>query len=73
MKWVYLATAPEQLQAEMWRDMLVAEGIPALVRGGDTTPILGVSASPCRIMVAEDRLERAREVLEERLGLEDVQ
>ena len=72
MKWVYLATAPEQLQAEMWRDMLVAEGIPALVQSGDTTPFLGVSASPCRIMVAEDLLERAREVLEERLRPEDL-
>ena len=72
MKWVYLATAPDQLQAEMWRDMLVEEEIPALVQGGDMTTFLGVSANPCRIMVADDRLERAREVLRERLGPEEL-
>jgi len=68
VSWVYLATAPDQLQAEMWRDLLVEEGIPALVRGGDMSSFLGVSAQPCRIMVAADRLERAREVLGERLN-----
>lgn len=71
MRWVYLTTAPDQLQAEMWRDLLVEEGVPALVRGGDMSSFLGVSAQPCRIMVADDRVERAREVLGERLNPED--
>jgi hypothetical protein len=64
MKWVYLATARGQLEAEMWRDMLVAEGIPALVRQGDTSAFLGISAYPCGIMVAEDRLEHAKEIID---------
>ena len=68
MKWVDLATAPDQLHAEMWRDLLVEKGIPAVVRPGDTSTFLGVSAYPCRVMVAEDRLERARELIEPRLG-----
>ena len=71
MRWVYLATAPDQLQAEMWRDLLVEEEVPALVRGGDMSSFLGVSAQPCRIMVADDRVERAREVLGERLNPEE--
>ena len=71
MRWVYLTTAPDQLQAEIWRDLLVEEGVPALVRGGDMSSFLGVSAQPCRIMVADDRVERAREVLGERLNPED--
>ena len=68
MKWVLLTTAPDQLQAEMWRDLLLEEGLSALVRPGDTASFLGVSAYPCRILVAEGQLERAREVLDERLG-----
>ena len=71
MRWVYLTTAPDQLQAEIWRDLLVEEGVPALVGGGDMSSFLGVSAQPCRIMVADDRVERAREVLGERLNPED--
>ena len=68
MKWVLLTTAPDQLQAEMWRDLLVEEGFSALVRSGDTASFLGVSAYPCRILVPEGQRERAREVLDERLG-----
>lgn len=68
MKWVHFTTAPDQLQAEMWRDLLVEEGISALVRQGDTASFLGVSAYPCRILVPEEQVDRAREVMEERLG-----
>lgn len=68
MKWAHLATAQGQLEAEMWRNLLLEEGVPAAVRQGDTMAFLGVSVYPCRVVVAEDRLERAREVLEARLG-----
>ena len=64
VKWVYLTTAPDQLQAEMWSQILVNEGVPAMVRPSDTVTFLGVSARPCRILVAEDRLERAKDVME---------
>ena len=60
--WTYLTTAPDQIQAEMWRDMLVKEGVPAVIRPGDTSTFLGVSVYPCRILVADDKLERAREI-----------
>ena len=68
MKWVLLTTAPDQLQAEMWRDLLVEDGFKAIVRPGDTTSFLGVSPYPCRILVADDELERASDALETRLA-----
>jgi len=70
LSWVYLATAPDQLVAEMWRDLLVGDGIAALVRSGDTASYLGVSAYPCRVLVREDDRERAKKTLEDRLGRE---
>ena len=72
MKWVILTTAPDQLVAEMWREILVGEGISARVRAGDTASFMGVSNYPCRIMVPEDDRERAAEVLESQLGLESL-
>ena len=68
MKWVTLATAPDQLQAEMWQGLLREEGIPAVVHSGDTSGFLGVIGNPCRVMVLESELERAKEIMEERLG-----
>ncbi len=68
MKWVDLTTAPDQLTAEMWRDVLVDQGIRARLRPGDTTSFLGVSPFPTGLMVDEDQLERAQEVLETSLG-----
>ena len=70
MKWVLLTTAPDQLVAEMWRDLLRGEGVSAVIRPGDAVSFLGVSAYPCRIMVQEDELDRAREILRDRLGQE---
>lgn len=65
MSWVPLAAAPSLPIAEMWRDMLAAEGIPALIRPGDAmTSYLGVTAYPCRIMVDADNLDRARQALD---------
>jgi len=70
MKWVYLASAPDQLTAEMWRGLLLDAEIAAIIRAGDTTTFLGVSPFPCRLMVREDDVARARGVLEEFLGEE---
>lgn len=63
MKWVCAATAPDQLVAEMWRELLVGQGIAAVVRSGDTASYLGVSAYPCRVLVRERDLDRAKRVL----------
>ena len=68
LAWVYLATAPDQLVAEMWRDLLRGDGLPVVIRAGDTSSFLGVTGHPCRIMVQEDSLAEAREKLEGHLG-----
>ena len=65
MKWVYLATAEDQIVAEMWRDLLINGGVPANIRASDTSTFLGVNNYPCRLQVD---LDRARELLEQHLG-----
>jgi len=62
-KWVVLTTAPDQLTAEMWQDILLQEGIPAMVNPADAVSFLGVSSFPCRIMVAPGYLKQAKEIL----------
>ncbi len=62
-KWKLLTVAPDQLTAEMWQEMLAREGIPAAVNPGDTASFMGVSPLPCRLMVAEEYLERAKQIL----------
>ena len=68
MSWVYLTTAPDQTIAEMWSQLLGSEGITALLRGGDTSSFMGVSNFPCRLLVQDDEVENAKEILESHLG-----
>ena len=70
MKMEVAATAPTQTQAEVWQNMLMDAGIVATVHPGDTLmpSYLGLSPKPCRVMVAEEDLEPAREVLERASG-----
>lgn len=63
MKWVYVATAPNQLTAEMWVDLLRQEGVPAKVRPGDAVTFLGVTPVPCRVLAHEDYEPKARALL----------
>ena len=63
MKWTQVATAPDQLIAEMWRDVLQNEGIPATIEPGDAASFLGVSSMPCRVMVPQEMLREATAVL----------
>ncbi len=71
MKWEYLVTAPDQLTAEMWRELLQNEGIPAMLQPRDAISFLGVSSMPCRLIVPEDVLNRAKEVLSEHLEVDE--
>ena len=70
MKWTRLITAPDQIVAEMWRDALIERGVPAVIRAGDTTSFLGVSAYPCRLLVDEDSLQESRRILSEDMGVQ---
>ncbi len=64
MKWVYLATAQDQIEAELWCGILAEEGIKAIVRPGDATGFLGVTLVPCRVVVPEDEFEAAKDSYE---------
>ena len=64
MKWAVFATAPDQIMAEIWVQLVRAEGIPCRLQPGDTTNFLGVSAAPVRLMTLETEVERAVQVLE---------
>lgn len=68
MGWKMLATAPDQLIAEMWMQILVQEGIPAMIDPADAVSFLGLSGMPCRVLVEEGRVQEASAVLSEHLG-----
>jgi hypothetical protein len=63
-RWAVLRTAPDQLSAEIWRGLLEAEGIPATLAPGDVVSYLGVSATPCRVLVPEALLAAAERALD---------
>jgi hypothetical protein len=58
-KWVHLATAPDQITAEIWVSILHDNGIAAFVRPSDVTSYLGVSALGCRVQVREGDRDEA--------------
>ena len=68
MKWVVFATAPEQLTAEMWRDIVRQAGIICELRAGDTASYLGLSQIPVRLIALESDRDRARAALSDALG-----
>jgi len=63
-RWVSLATAPDQLTAEMWVGLLRDAGLAAMIRPSDAVSFLGVSGFGCRVQVFEEDLEEARAVLD---------
>jgi len=71
-KWVILVTAPDRVTAEIWTDILVQEGIPAIVNPYDTmsrshwrvTFASTGDGSPYRVMVADGYQQQAQEILE---------
>jgi len=65
MKWEYLTTAPDQLTAEIWQQLLQSEGIPVVIEPRDAISFLGVSTMPCRLMVREGFLAQAQAILAE--------
>jgi hypothetical protein len=65
-RWVHLATAPEQLIAEMWVELLRGQGIPAMIRPQDAVSFLGVSSMACSVLVPREHLAEAALILQER-------
>jgi hypothetical protein len=68
LKWIVLATAPDQLTAEMWCELLRNESVPAMVQPSDAVSFLGVPLTSCRVIVPEDRHDEAAVILKERMG-----
>lgn len=64
-EWTTLTTAPDQVTAEMWVEMLRDAGLRAMVHPSDITSFLGVTSYGCRVQVMEEDVERARQVLSE--------
>jgi hypothetical protein len=58
--WALVGTAPDQLTAEVWRGLLEAEDIPAILAPGDAVSFLGVSAVPCRLLAPAQLIQSAR-------------
>lgn len=69
MDWVVFATAPDQLTAEMWQDLLSQARIRCQLRAGDTYGFLGVSAAPVRLVAPEEEADIARDALDTLVGL----
>ncbi len=68
MKWKNLATAPDQLTAEMWCELLREADIPAIIQPSDAVSFMGISASRCRVIVPAERYEEAAAVLRDKMG-----
>jgi hypothetical protein len=62
-RWLLLTTAPDQLTAEIWKDILTQNGVPAMLNPQDAISFMGVSSFPCRIMVASGYRKQAQEIL----------
>ena len=72
MDWVVFATAPDQLTAEMWQDLLSQANIRCQLRAGDTFGFLGVSPSPVRLVTPQEDAEIARDALETLINLSEI-
>jgi len=66
--WDTFATAPDQLTAEMWSDLVRQAGVECAIRAGDTTGFLGLSPYPVRLVTRKSDLESARAALDAVLG-----
>jgi hypothetical protein len=62
-RWVHLATAPDQLTAEMWVELLRGQGIAAMINARDAVSFLGVSSMACQVLVPRENLAEAVQVL----------
>ena len=68
IRWTTVATAPDQLVAEMWQQSLREASIPSVLAPQDVVSFLGVSPSPVRVMVPQELKARAEGVLADLLA-----
>ncbi len=65
MKFVVFATAPDEITALVWRDLVVQQGIPCELRAGDVAGYLGVMTKPVRLVTPEAFLVNAQAAVRE--------
>lgn len=70
-RWVSATTAPDQLMAEMWQQLLRNEAIPSMLAPQDAISFLGVSPTPVRLLVPKEMVVRAQELLAALAGIRD--
>ena len=71
MAWTRVATAPNEPIGESWAGILRDRGVPAFARGEAWRGVYFGMAQAVRIMVPEERLEEARALLNDILGLDE--
>jgi hypothetical protein len=59
---VSVGVAPSQMVAEMWRDLLLQEGIPTIIQTSGGYAYLG-ALTPCTLLAAREQAEHARDTL----------
>jgi hypothetical protein len=62
-RWATAITAPNQTVAEMWIGLLKEHGVPARIRASQVFSYLGVSAAPCDVLVPQELVTKAKELL----------
>lgn len=60
---VTLATASNQIEAELWQAVLADHGIQAMLKAGDVQSYLGVAPIPVRLLVRPQQRAAAEQVL----------
>lgn len=63
IQWTPVVTAPDQLTAEMWQQLLLQESIPSMLAPHDAISFMGLSTIPVRLMVPVESVTQAREFL----------
>jgi hypothetical protein len=63
IRWICVATAPDQMVAEMWQEVLRDESIPSMLAPEDAISFMGLTPTPVRLMVPEPLMGRATETL----------
>ena len=57
--------------AEMWQQLLRNEAIPSMLAPQDAISFLGVSPTPVRLLVPQEMVVRAQELLAALAGIRD--
>lgn len=58
-----LATASNQIEAELWQGMLAEHGIPVVFGASDVQSFLGLAPRPVRVLVRSGQHAEAERVL----------